>query len=54
MEFIAEALKVNSSLETINIGQNSIQSEGALYLENALSVNSTLQSISIEHNLIGF
>jgi hypothetical protein len=50
---IAEALKVNSSLQRINLGSNKIGAEGAGKIPEALKVNSSLQSINLGFNNIG-
>ena len=50
---LSEALKVNSTLTTINLEQNSIGPEGAAALSEALKVNSTLTTINLYGNSIG-
>jgi Ran GTPase-activating protein (RanGAP) involved in mRNA processing and transport len=43
----------NSTLQTINLGVNSIGDEGAKAVAEALKVNSTLQTIFLDNNGIG-
>ncbi len=50
---IAEALKVNSSLQSIDLENNKIEAEGPGKIAEALKVNSSLQSISLDDNKIG-
>ncbi|KAL0239799.1 hypothetical protein GEMRC1_009907 [Eukaryota sp. GEM-RC1] len=49
---IAEALKVNSSVSTINLGNNSIGNEGAIAIAEGLKVNSSVSSIYLHSNSI--
>ncbi|KAL7480870.1 hypothetical protein ACHAW6_006537 [Cyclotella cf. meneghiniana] len=50
---MAEALKINQALQTIDLGANLIGSEGARNLAEALKVNEILQRINLQRNLIG-
>jgi len=49
---IAEALKVNSTLKSLNLGSNWIEDSGAASIAEALKVNSTLLSLSLHYNAI--
>jgi hypothetical protein len=49
---LADALKVNSTLTTINLDRNSIGDEGYAALADALKVNSTLTTINLFDNSI--
>jgi hypothetical protein len=50
---VAEALKVNSTLQTIDLDYNGIGDEGAKAAAEAIKVNSTLQTIYLDYNGIG-
>jgi hypothetical protein len=50
---IAEALKVNSSLQIMNLNDNVIGDEGAGKIAEVLKVNSSLQSVNLWGNIIG-
>ena len=50
---IAEALKINSTLQTIYLDYNEIGVEGAIAIAEALKINSTLQEINLDDNEIG-
>ena len=50
---IGEALKVNTSLTSINLGHNNIGDEGGKAIEEALRVNTSLTWIGLSHNNIG-
>jgi Ran GTPase-activating protein (RanGAP) involved in mRNA processing and transport len=47
---IAEAIKVNSTIQKIVLDSNKIGDEGARYLAEAIKVNSELQHISLKYN----
>jgi hypothetical protein len=49
---ITEALKVNSSLQSIDLEENKIGAEGAGKIADALKVNSSLQSINLGYSNI--
>ncbi|KAG0359532.1 hypothetical protein BGX24_005761, partial [Mortierella sp. AD032] len=44
---LAEALKTNSTLTTLNFGENKIDSDGAHALTEALKTNSTVAIVNI-------
>ena len=50
---IGEALKVNQTLQTLNLESNQIGDAGAQAIADALKVNQTLQELDLEHNNIG-
>ncbi len=50
---IAQAIKVNSSLQKIFLGENKIGDEGAREIAHAIKVNSTLQMIDLYRNNFG-
>src|SRR3990167_5808111 len=50
---LAEALKVNSTITTIDLRSNKIDAAGAQALAEALKVNSTITTIDLMHNQIG-
>jgi hypothetical protein len=50
---LADALKVNKSLTSINLDYNQIGAEGASALADALKMNRTLKSINLCVNAIG-
>jgi Ran GTPase-activating protein (RanGAP) involved in mRNA processing and transport len=50
---LAGALKLNSALQTINLGCNRIGDEGANAIAEAIKVNSALQKIHLGRNSIG-
>jgi hypothetical protein len=52
MQNLANALKENSTLETINLYRNIFDVDGARELGKVLAVNSTLKSIDLGHNRI--
>ncbi|KAG0358602.1 hypothetical protein BGZ54_010353 [Gamsiella multidivaricata] len=52
LEILAEALKTNSTLTTLNLESNSIGDNGALALSEALKTNSTLTSLDLQYNSI--
>ena len=47
------ALRVNTSLTSLNLAHNSIGDEGASSLSEALRVNTSLTSLNLAHNSIG-
>ena len=49
----SEALKANTSLETIYLNRNQIGDEGAKALAEALTVNKSLTTIDLQLNQIG-
>ena len=49
---LADALKVNTTLTSIDLSGNNIQAAGALSLADALKVNTTLTSIDLRDNNI--
>jgi Leucine Rich repeat len=50
---IADALKVNSTLTSLHLNDNQIQSFGAIVIADALEVNSTLTLLHLNGNNIG-
>jgi NLR family CARD domain-containing protein 3 len=48
----ANALKINKGLKELNLGDNSIDSEGAAILADALKVNTTLTDLELSDNSI--
>jgi Ran GTPase-activating protein (RanGAP) involved in mRNA processing and transport len=50
---VAEAIKVNSTLQEINLNMNSIGDEGAKAVAEAMKFNSTLHEIIFYWNYIG-
>ncbi len=50
---MAEALKINNTLTTIELGYNDIGVEGAKDVAEALKINKTLTTIHLERNYIG-
>ena len=52
-KYVAEALKVNTSLTEIHLGGNNIGAEGAKYVAEALKVNTSLTKIHLSINNIG-
>ena len=52
-KYVAEALKVNTSLTKIDLRWNNIGDEGAKYVAEALKVNTSLTKINLFHNNIG-
>ena len=51
-KYVAEALKVNTSLTEIDLGWNNIDAEGAKYVAEALKVNTSLTEIDLDGNNI--
>ena len=49
---IADALKVNSSLISLNLQKNSIQNEGAIAIAHGLKVNFSLTSLNLSSNSV--
>jgi Ran GTPase-activating protein (RanGAP) involved in mRNA processing and transport len=49
---IADALKVNSSLTSLNLSSNSIYNEGGIASADALKLNSSLASLNLSRNLV--
>jgi Ran GTPase-activating protein (RanGAP) involved in mRNA processing and transport len=47
-KYLADAIKINSTLQEIYLGDNSIEDEGAEYLSQAIKLNSTLQVLTLE------
>ena len=52
-KYVAEALKVNTSLTEIHLDGNNIGAEGAKYVAEALKVNTSLTKIHLGGNNIG-
>ena len=52
-KYVAEALKVNTSLTEIGLGWDNIGAEGAKYVAEALKVNTSLTEIHLGSNSIG-
>ena len=52
-KYVAEALKVNTSLTEIRLYSNNIGAEGAKYVAEALKVNTSLTEINLAGNNIG-
>merc|ERR1712096_569572 len=50
---LAEALKTNTTVQTIDLGSNRIGPEGAVALAEALKTNTTVQKIDLGSNSIG-
>jgi hypothetical protein len=50
---IGEALKINSTLTTLNLRFNSLKSKGARIIVDALKLNSTLTELNLSSNYIG-
>jgi hypothetical protein len=50
---LGEALKLNSTLTYLQLGQNNISNKGALALGSALESNPVLTSLSLASNKIG-
>ncbi|KAL0240089.1 hypothetical protein GEMRC1_010196 [Eukaryota sp. GEM-RC1] len=50
---LADALKVNSSVSWIDLGNNSIGNEGVFAIAEALEVNSSVSTIYLSNNSIG-
>jgi Ran GTPase-activating protein (RanGAP) involved in mRNA processing and transport len=50
---IAEALKLNSSLTTLDLGYNEIGIEGAFAIAEGLKVNSSLSTLHLHGNDVG-
>ncbi|KAF9208864.1 hypothetical protein BGZ49_007297 [Haplosporangium sp. Z 27] len=50
---LSEALKINATLITLNLGSNLIGYEGALALSEALKTNATLTTLGLKDNSIG-
>ncbi|XP_074621745.1 uncharacterized protein LOC141880193 [Acropora palmata] len=51
--FLAQALRVNSSLSSLDLSDNSISDEGVNSLAQALRVNTSLSSLDLSSNSIG-
>ena len=49
---LAKVLKVNTTLESLDLGHNSVGVEGTASLAEALEVNSTLKSLYVGHNCV--
>jgi hypothetical protein len=47
VEYFAEAIKHNCTLQVFDIGGNNIGAEGARYLADAIKVNSALQVVNL-------
>jgi Ran GTPase-activating protein (RanGAP) involved in mRNA processing and transport len=52
-QYVAEAIKVNSTLQTIHLRENRIGDEGAKALAEAIKVNLKLERIDLGDNRIG-
>ena len=50
---LAEALKVNTTINDMYLGKNSIGDEGATALAEALKVNTTITTLDLRNNSIG-
>jgi hypothetical protein len=50
---LADALKVNSTITSINLSYNNVDVDGAKALADALKVNSTITSIDLSDNNVG-
>jgi Ran GTPase-activating protein (RanGAP) involved in mRNA processing and transport len=53
MQKVADALKVNTALQSLDLWSNSIGAEGAIVLADALKENTGLQSLNLGSNSIG-
>ncbi|KAG0374146.1 hypothetical protein BGX24_010795, partial [Mortierella sp. AD032] len=53
LERLAEAVKTNSTLTTLDLYGNSIRAHGAVALSKALTTNSTLATLNLNSNAIG-
>ena len=51
-EHLSEALKTNSTLQTLNLINNNISPEGANHLSETLKTNSALQTLDLRDNNI--
>ena len=51
--YLADALKVNTTLTSLNLSDNIIGKEGEAYLADALKVNTTLTSLNLYVNSLG-
>ena len=51
--FIAEGLKLNTSLRTLRLSWCGISAEGAEFISGALEINSSLKVIDLAHNVLG-
>jgi len=49
---LADSLKINSRLTSLNLRRNVIGNEGASYLAESLKINSTLTSLDLSWNVI--
>ena len=54
MKLIAEALKFNKTITSINFGLNKIGAEGASYLAEAIKFNKAITYLDFVNNSIGF
>ncbi|CAF0803357.1 unnamed protein product [Adineta steineri] len=52
-QYLADALRTNTTLTTLSLGNNDIGDIGVQHLAHALQNNTTLTTISLEHNQIG-
>lgn len=52
-ESLAEALKVNSRLTTLQLEGNGIDSDGAIAIADALKVNTSLTDVNLKENGLG-
>ncbi|KAG9394908.1 DUSP domain [Carpediemonas membranifera] len=50
---LTEALKGNTTVTRLNIGNNKLRAEGAGYLGDMLAANATLRTLHAEHNAMG-
>ena len=50
---IADALKVNHSLETLHLNSNNIGADGAKMIADSLKVNHSLKTLHLSGNKIG-
>ena len=50
---LASALEKNTTLQTLNLGENSVGAAGASSLASALEKNTTLQTLNLGSNSVG-
>ena len=53
LQRLFEALKLDTTLQSLHLDSNEIGAEGAKSMSDALKVNTTLQSLNLESNKIG-
>jgi len=55
MLYLSEALKINHSIQQLNLGKNNPgqNEKNLLYLKEALIINNSIQQINLEKNNLG-